>query len=195
MNNVVRRLLAAPIILLGLIVLFGVPAYGIGSDKSDEEKAAEKQQKAVKVYNEGVLRMQEARAAAAQGDSAFAYNYRATSDAKATKAFEKAVDKFREATKLDPSMKEAFNNLGYSYRKLGKLEESLAAYTAALALDSAFAQAREYLGETYLALGQLEKAEQQHTWLTSHNSAYADSLSSAIQLYRLQEINKKMNGK
>ena len=181
-------------LILGCLLL-ATTSFAIGSGKSDEEKADEKKTKAIEVYDDGVMYLEKARFTAELGDSAFAFNYRATSDAKAKKAFEKAVDRFKEATKLDPTMKEAFNNLGYAYRKLGKLDESLAAYQSALALDSSFAQAREYLGETYLALDQLDKAEEQYQWLLSIESPYADTLSGAINMYKLREINAKLKDK
>jgi tetratricopeptide (TPR) repeat protein len=189
------QVVGAIVFLIVAGLLLSGSALAFGSGKSDEEKAAENKQEAVKKYNEGLEHMQAAKATAAAGDSAFAYNYRATSDAKARKSFEKAASKFRDAVKRDPSLKEAFNNLGYSYRKLGKLEESLAAYGSALALDSNFAQAREYLGETYLALGKPDQAEVQRDWLAGRESPYADTLAIAIKLYQLQAINEKMNGK
>lgn len=177
-----------------LMLAMVLPAHAIGSSSADkpEQTAADREKEAVAVYNKGVEQMAKAKSIAAAGDSTFAFNYRATSDAKARKQYEKAVDSFRDALRLKPSMKEAHNNLGYVYRKLGKLRESLTAYRAALASDSLFAQAREYLGETFLALNHLDSAVAQHSWLVQASSPYADSLQLAIDLYRLQQLNEKI---
>ena len=175
------------------ILILSTSTFAIGSgEKTPEEKAIIAEKSAVDHYNSGVKAMAKARETALKGDSTFAFNYRATSDAKVKKHFEKAVREFEQAAKLDPKMKEALNNLGYCYRKLGMLTESLAAYDKAIGIDPNFAQAREYRGETYLALAQLDKAKAELTFLIDAKSPYADSLTRAIQLYELAQINEKM---
>ena len=169
----------------------GVAASGSKS-KTPEEKAAEKDKVAVRKYNDGVEHMQKAREIGMKGDSAFAFNYRATADAKAKKEFEKAVGDFHKAIDLKPNMIEAHNNLGYCFRKLGMLDESLAAYDAALAIDSTYPQAHEYRGETFLALGKLDRAEAERAFLASVKSPYADTLGMAIDMYKLKEVGKRM---
>jgi tetratricopeptide (TPR) repeat protein len=58
----------------------------------------------------------------------------------------------------DPRDAEALNGLGYSHRKLGRLELGIAYYRRALALDPGYLRAREYLGEGYVAAGKVELA-------------------------------------
>jgi len=53
------------------------------------------------------------------------------------------------------------NYLGYSHRKLGRMDEALGYYQAAIAKNPDFSLVREYLGEAYIQLGQLEKAREQ----------------------------------
>lgn len=53
------------------------------------------------------------------------------------------------------------NYLGYSHRKLGKMDEALGFYQAAIAQNPDFSLVREYLGEAYIQLGQLEQARGQ----------------------------------
>ncbi|MFZ1813822.1 MAG: tetratricopeptide repeat protein [Rhizobiaceae bacterium] len=53
------------------------------------------------------------------------------------------------------------NYLGYSNRKLGRMDEALGHYQLAISLDPDFSLVREYLGEAYIQLGQLEKAREQ----------------------------------
>lgn len=181
---------------LMMIVLCAAPIFAIGSgEKTPEEKAADNSRKATKEYNDGVRRIDRAKEIGLKGDSAYAFNYRATSDAKARREYERAVKDFTKAIELNPQMKEAHNNLGYCYRKLGKLTESLASYDVAIALDSNFAQAREYRGETYLALGQLSKAEAELTFLKSLQSPFADQLARSIEIFKLEEITNAAHGK
>ena len=51
------------------------------------------------------------------------------------------------------------NLLGYSYRKLGDLDNAVVHYTAALEIEPKHKNAHEYIGEAYLELGDLESAE------------------------------------
>lgn len=185
-----RRLISL-LIPIGLMLMVASNLMAFWSDeKTPEEKAAESRKKAISKYNDGVKHVEAARKIGIQGDSLYAYNYRATSDAKAKKEFEKAVESFNKAIALDPKLPEAYNNLGYSYRKLGKLEESLGAYAKAIELDTYFAQAREYRGETYLALGDLSKAQEEQAFLTQMKSPYADTLAKSIEAFQLEKFAK-----
>ena len=59
-----------------------------------------------------------------------------------------------------PDSADAFNYLGYSYRKLGDVDAALKYYNRALELQPKHLGANEYLGELYLELGELSKAEE-----------------------------------
>src|SRR5690242_20604977 len=59
----------------------------------------------------------------------------------ATTGFTRARDKFRSAATDDPKMKEAWNMLGFTSRKLGNYDDSLKAYEEALKLDPAYPEA------------------------------------------------------
>jgi len=182
-----RRAILVMALVLPLILTGNTFAFGSG-DKSPEEKAAEAVKKATKEYNKGVKNMDKAHKIAVRGDSAFAFNYRATADAKARKEYEKAIKRFNKAIDHNPEMKEAFNNLGYCYRKIDRLKESLEAYEKAIALDPNFAQAREYRGETFLAMGDLANATAEFEFLESINSPYADTLAQSMELFQLRKI-------
>lgn len=73
--------------------------------------------------------------------------------------FERAI----EALALAPDQGDprVLNYLGYSSRKLGRIDEALGYYRAAIAQNPDFSLAREYLGEAYLQLGELENARGQ----------------------------------
>lgn len=182
-----------------VLLLASTVAIAAGSDEKEPEQSpeAKKQetlQKATEHYNKGVGHMTTAKEKAEIADSTFAFNYRATSDAKAKREYEKAVGEFKKAINLQPDMAEAHNNLGYCYRKLGSLDESLKHYHRALRIDSTLEQAREYLGETYLAMDSLLLASAQYDWLVKNKSVYADTLAESIKMYRLKRIDEKMQG-
>ncbi len=182
---VTRATLALAGIALSLLLLSSsVMAIGSG-EKTPEEQAADNLKKATSEYNDGVRHVEKAREIGIKGDSLYAYNYRATSDAKARKEYEKAIEKFNKAVDLNPLMPEAHNYLGYCWRKMGDLAKSLAAYDEALALKPDFAQAREYRGETYLAMNDLKKAQAEHDFLKQMRSPYADTLARSIEVYQL----------
>ncbi|PWB73089.1 hypothetical protein C3F09_05645 [candidate division GN15 bacterium] len=184
-----RAITMAVAISLSPVSVSNLMAFG-SKEKSPEEQASDSRKHAVVVYNSGVKHMEAARAIGRQTDSLFAYNYRATTDVRAKKEFEKAVSDFKKATALDPDLAEAYNNLGYSYRKLGQLNESLDAYAKAITLNNNFAQAHEYRGETYLAMGDLAKAQEDLSFLNQIKSPYADTLARSIEAFQLQKFVK-----
>jgi tetratricopeptide (TPR) repeat protein len=67
--------------------------------------------------------------------------------------------------KLAPDQNDprVLNYLGFSNRKLGRMDEALGYYHAAVAQDPDFSLVREYLGEAYIQLGMLEQAREQLT--------------------------------
>lgn len=73
--------------------------------------------------------------------------------------YENAVDLFLlVADKRDP---EVLNGLGYTHRKMGKVEQGIFYYQEALDINPNYILAREYLGEGYVKLGKLELAREQ----------------------------------
>lgn len=72
-----------------------------------------------------------------------------------------AVDSFKKAVAENPKNADAHNLLGYSYRMLGKFDDSFAAYDKALALDPKHKGALNYSGMGYLKTNQKAKAEAQ----------------------------------
>ncbi len=78
----------------------------------------------------------------------------------AKKEFDKAVPILKEVVAANPKNADAFNYLGYSYRKLGNMDDSLKNYQMALSIDPNHKGANEYLGELYLQKGDLPKAEE-----------------------------------
>jgi tetratricopeptide (TPR) repeat protein len=73
--------------------------------------------------------------------------------------YEAAIELFRlVADKSDP---EALNGLGFSHRKLGKVEQGIGYYARALEINPDYVLAREYLGEGYVKMGRMDLAREQ----------------------------------
>ncbi len=71
-----------------------------------------------------------------------------------------AVPLLQKSVAADPTNADAYNLLGFSHRKLGRVEVALTHYGKALELEPEHRGANEYLGELYLELGHLDKARE-----------------------------------
>ena len=70
-----------------------------------------------------------------------------------------AVGLMQKVVGRSPQNADAWNYLGFSYRKLGKFSDALGAYEKALAINPDHLGANEYLGELYIQTGDMPKAE------------------------------------
>lgn len=93
----------------------------------------------------------------------------------------RAREKFRMAVASDPSMKEGWNMLGYTARKLGDYEESLSAYDKALALFPDYPEAIEYRAELFLLTGRLAEVKDAYAFLLKSSPSYAGVLKTSAQ--------------
>ena len=128
------------------------------------------QEKAREAYNDGVHYIK--KADKAQG---------AANQAKAHDLYAKSLGKFEEAVKLDDTLAEAWNYVGYSNRKLGNYDAALAAYEKALALKPGYPDALEYRGEAYLGLNRVSDAQQAYLDLYAGNRQLAAKLLAAMK--------------
>lgn len=76
------------------------------------------------------------------------------------KEYAKAIPLLEKVVNGDPRDADAYNLLGYSYRKLGNTQSAMSYYTRALQLDPNHRGANEYLGQLYVELNDLPKAEE-----------------------------------
>lgn len=127
----IKKILFTLSIVISYIIFNNTTIFGAGS--SDEESS-----ESAKVVDVDFMNGKEQ-----------AYNGNYTS---AILYLEKSITKY-------PKNTDAFNMLGYSYRKLGKNEEAFENYNNALELDPKHRGTHEYIGRLYLNLGQLEKAK------------------------------------
>ena len=98
-----------------------------------------------------------------------------------TKDLEKAANDFERAVSYDPNLYAAHSELGFALRKLGRFEESLAAYDRALAIQPGFAPAIEYRAEAYLGLNRLDDAKEAYQILFAGDRPRADVLLDAMK--------------
>lgn len=74
--------------------------------------------------------------------------------------YQLAIKFLLKATKTSPDNPDVYNLLGFSNRKLDKLEESFMYYNRALKLNPRHLGANEYIRELYLITNNLKKAEE-----------------------------------
>ena len=74
-------------------------------------------------------------------------------------AYPQALPHFQKALKRFPDAASLHNELGYTFRKLGRLAPAFEHYKRALAIDPRHRGAHEYIGEAYLLSGDVASAE------------------------------------
>jgi tetratricopeptide (TPR) repeat protein len=97
------------------------------------------------------------------------------------KHLERAAGDFKRAVANSPTLFQAHSELGFALRKLGKFDDSLAAYDRALQLEPAFAPAIEYRAEAYLGLNRIDEAKEAYGILIRSDRARADALFAAMK--------------
>jgi tetratricopeptide (TPR) repeat protein len=72
---------------------------------------------------------------------------------------EEAIGEFKKAIQLDPMAGDAYLNLGYNYKKEGRLEEAIQAYKKAMVVaPRVAAECHNNLGDAYLLQGRKQEA-------------------------------------
>ena len=111
---------------------------------------------------------------------------------KAVKAgdYRTAASLLEQVVARDSRNADAYNYLGFSYRKLGKLDAALEQYRKALGIDPKHKGAHEYIGETYLQMDQLAKAKEHLArlddicWLSCEEY---DDLKAAVEKFEAKK--------
>ena len=86
-------------------------------------------------------------------------NYVAAKTLLKAERYEEAIKLLKDLDKdKDPRV---LNYLGFSHRKLGKLDEALDYYGKAIEIEPEYAAVRQYLGEAYVKLGKTDDAKAQ----------------------------------
>ena len=128
-----------------------------------------------------------AQAASGDGDGSSDSNYGSAQSAISEENYQQAVENLRQALADSPDDADVLNLLGFSYRKLGDVDQAFDYYQQALAIDPEHRGANEYLGELYLETGQLEKAQERLEVLDGacfFGCLELDELKEEIENYR-----------
>jgi tetratricopeptide (TPR) repeat protein len=97
--------------------------------------------------------------------------------AKARSEFEKSLKDFEKAAELNPQLFQAYNGMGYGYRKTGDHAKALEMYDKAISMAPGFyAEAVEYRAEAYLALNRVDEARKAYLDLFAAERWQADAL-------------------
>jgi tetratricopeptide (TPR) repeat protein len=181
-----RILKAAPalVVLLGLYQLnvrangVPVPANPVRSNvpRTPEEMAVEAYNRALDNRNRGLKAEEQAARSAKDSD-------RLKHDRKAREEYQRALKNFQEAAKLNPTLPQAWNGVGFAHRKLGDYTNALASYDRALQLAPNFPDAIEYRAEAFLALNRIEDAKQAYLTLFALDRKQAELLMQAMSAW------------
>lgn len=168
---------------------FGVGDMSVSANGSSAPPAASSsmramtpEERAVEAYKDGdEHRVKgnklEAEAAAKKGNDA------TKAAAKARSEFEKSLKDFKNALKMNPDLFQAYNGMGYAYRKIGDFAQALEMYDRAIKMAAPrfFPEAVEYRAEAYLALNRMDDVRQAYLDLFAADRKQADALMAAMK--------------
>lgn len=97
------------------------------------------------------------------------------------KQWSSAIKEYERAVALGGRFPEAFNNLAYSYRKIGMVDKAIELYRVAIALRPLFVQAHDYLARAYLVKGDKAAALREYEIVRRLDKKLAACLWAAIQ--------------
>jgi tetratricopeptide (TPR) repeat protein len=187
------RILKAALLLGVVLGLYQVAVMANGSPMPDPSGSAAPspssstpgmtpEQQAIQAYNSGIEHRDKGqkldlKAATEQGQS------RQRSELQAFGEYEKALNDFRKAAGFAPRMYQAYNGMGYAYRKTRDYAKALEMYDKALELQPGFPEALEYRGEAYLGMNQVEDAKKAYLQLFASDRKQADILMEAMNAW------------
>lgn len=102
--------------------------------------------------------------------------------------YEEALPLLLRLDKESPNNPDVLNLIGFSLRKIGKMDDALGYYQRALALNPGHLGANEYLGELYLEMKQPAKAKERLAALqkTCGDCEEFEELQAKIDRYAAQ---------
>ena len=187
------RAFACTLILAGSVApAFAVPE-GLMSEAAPVAAVAPDAAMAARLaYNLGYEDFEKAQAEEAAGAALTGAKAKASA-AKVKALFAQARVQFEAAAKAAPTTKEAWNLIGYTSRRLGEYDTSLAAYEQALALNPTYNEAIEYRAEAYLALNRLDEVKTAYQTLFLTSRPHAAVLMQGMQKW-VAERRKQRGG-
>jgi tetratricopeptide (TPR) repeat protein len=185
MKRTVRALvlLGASLGLYQALALASGSAVSAPAASSPSAPTRTPEEMAIESYNNGIehkdkgIKFEESAATTADAKE------RAKVADKAKKEYEKALKDFKSAADRNPDMYQAYNGLGFSYRKTGDYVKALEMYDRALKLKPGFPDAIEYRGEAYLALNRIDDAKKAYLEVLAADRKQADTLMAAMKIW------------
>ena len=183
-NRPMKTRFIFPAVLLALSpAAFAVPdANGQVSSTPAPDIAGDAAMSARLNYNVGFEIFEKTQAAEKEGAALKGAKARSARDAMLA-GYGSARTRFEEAAKADPDMKEAWNMVGYTSRRVGEYDKALVAYDKALALNPKYPEALEYRAEAYLALNRIADARTSYIALVAASPAQAAVLLQSMRVW------------
>jgi len=180
-----KRSIGASLAVAAALAVYQVVMAASGSSLPSSSagapaKTLTPEERAVEAYNSGIDHKDKGKKAELQIASAKETD-KAKLAEKSKGEFDKALKDFKHATELNPNLYQAFNGMGYSYRKLGDYPKALENYDKALQMAPGFPEATEYRGEAYLGLNRVDDAKKAYLELMASDRAQAALLLAAMK--------------
>ncbi len=162
-----------------------MPASSGGASSSSSMQEQTPEDQARDSYNSGIDHRDKGRKLEDQAATQQGKDHDKTLD-KAKDEFTKALKDFQKAASFSPDMYQAYNGMGYAYRKTGDYTSALENYDKALKMAPGFSDAQEYRGEAYLGLNRIDDAKQSYMTLFAIDRKQADALLKAMATWVAQ---------
>src|SRR5260370_42607363 len=143
--------------------------------RTDQRQQLTPEQEAITFYNDGISYRDKAAKLEKEAEAENDTGKKQKLEAKAKDKHEDSIKKFAKATEKNPAMFQAWGSLGYTYRKVGNYNASLAAYGKALEIQPNYTPAIEYRAEAYLGLNQLDSVQAVYMQLFTMDRPRADA--------------------
>lgn len=154
---------------------------GGGSMQSSQRVKLTPQQNAVASYQDGIKHRDKAVKYEEKVALETRDKQRAKLQKKIEKEYGKAIKDFESAIEYFPDFYEVHGSLGYALRKVGRFDDSLAAYNASLKINPSYGDAIEYRGEAFLGLNRIDDAKEAYMVLFQNEPPLAKQLLTAMQ--------------
>jgi tetratricopeptide (TPR) repeat protein len=185
MKRTVRALvlLGASVGLCQALALASGSAVPASSPSGPSAPTRTPEEMAIESYNNGIEHKDKGIKIEASAATTADLKEKAKSADKAKKEYEKALKDFKSATDRNPEMYQAYNGMGFSYRKTGDYVKALEMYDKALTLKPGFPDAIEYRGEAYLGLNRIDDAKKAYLEVLAADRKQADTLMAAMKAW------------
>lgn len=185
MKRTVRALvlLAAGAGLYQAVALASGSAVPVPASSGPSMPSRSPEEMAIASYNSGIEHKDKGIKIEESAATSTDVKERAKAADKAKKRYEKALKDFTSAASNNPEMFQAYNGMGFSYRKTGDYVKALEMYDKALKLKPGFADAIEYRGEAYLGLNRIDDAKQAYLEVLAADRKQADTLMTAMKAW------------